>query len=53
MRLCADFGMTLSPYMKTRADLGDPEECLRSARWCQINNLKARKAASPKTKRAA
>jgi len=38
LRLCADWEDAYS-YMKTRANLGDPEERLRLARWCQLNNL--------------
>jgi hypothetical protein len=40
LRLCADWEEALA-YMKTRANLGDPDERLRLARWCQLNNLRA------------
>jgi hypothetical protein len=39
LRLCADWEEALA-YMKTRANLGDPDERLRLARWCQLNNLR-------------
>ncbi len=38
-RLCADWEDAYA-FMKTRANLGDPDERLRLARWCQLNNLK-------------
>ncbi len=40
MRLCADWDDAYA-YMKSRANLGDPEERLRLAHWCQMNNLKS------------
>src|SRR3981081_2030581 len=39
VRLCADWQDAYA-FMKTRANLGDPEERLRLARWCQLNNLR-------------
>lgn len=39
-RLCADWNDAYS-FMKTRANLGDPDERLRLARWCQRHNLRA------------
>jgi hypothetical protein len=38
VRLCADWPEAYE-YMKTRANLGDPDERLRLARWCQLNHL--------------
>jgi hypothetical protein len=39
-RLCADWDDAYA-FMKSRANLGDPEERLRLARWCQLNNLRS------------
>jgi hypothetical protein len=39
MRLCVDWDDAYA-FMKSRANLGDPEERLRLAHWCQMNNLK-------------
>ena len=39
MRLCADWEDAYA-YMKTRANLGDPDERLRLVRWCQLNSLR-------------
>jgi hypothetical protein len=38
MRLCADWP-DVYEAMKTRANLADPDERLRLARWCHVNNL--------------
>lgn len=38
-RLCVDWEDAYA-YMKTRANLGDADERLRLARWCQLNNLR-------------
>jgi hypothetical protein len=38
IRLCADWDEALA-YMKSRANLGDPDEHLRLARWCQLHQL--------------
>ncbi|MCI0683150.1 MAG: hypothetical protein L0Y71_13695 [Gemmataceae bacterium] len=37
-RLCADWGEALA-YVRSQANLGDPDERLRVARWCQQNDL--------------
>lgn len=37
-RLCADWNDALN-YLKSRANLGDPDERLRLARWCQMHHL--------------
>lgn len=39
-RLCADWNDAYA-FMKTRANLGDPDERLRLARWCQRHHLRA------------
>jgi hypothetical protein len=39
VRLCADWNEAYA-FMKTRANLGDPDERLRLARWCQCHNLR-------------
>jgi hypothetical protein len=38
-RLCADWAETLA-YVRSQANLGDPDERLRLARWCQLHNLR-------------
>jgi hypothetical protein len=40
LRLCSDWEDAFA-FMKARANLGDPQERLRLAHWCQRNNLKA------------
>jgi hypothetical protein len=40
VRLCADWEDAYA-FMKTRANLADPDERLRLAKWCQLNNLRA------------
>lgn len=37
-RLCADWGEALA-YVRSQANLGDPDERLRLARWCQQHGL--------------
>lgn len=37
LRLCADWDDALA-YMRSRANLGDPDERLRLAKWCQLNH---------------
>ncbi|MCI0640157.1 MAG: hypothetical protein L0Y72_25830 [Gemmataceae bacterium] len=39
LRLCADWNEAYM-VMRTRANLGDPDERLRLARWCQVNSLR-------------
>ncbi|MCI0378354.1 MAG: hypothetical protein L0215_12165 [Gemmataceae bacterium] len=39
VRLCADWNEAYM-VMRTRANLGDPDERLRLARWCQMNSLR-------------
>src|SRR5947209_2403300 len=36
--LCADWDDALA-YMRSRANLADPDERLRLAKWCQLNHL--------------
>jgi hypothetical protein len=38
-RLCADWNDAYA-FMKTRANLGDPDERFRLAHWCQCHNLR-------------
>jgi hypothetical protein len=38
VRLCTDWEDAYA-FLKTRANLGDPQERLRLAHWCQLNNL--------------
>src|SRR5688500_1967522 len=38
LKLCGDWEEALH-FMKARAQLGDPDERLRLARWCHVNNL--------------
>src|SRR5207253_2023000 len=38
-KLCADWEEAYA-FMKARANLGDPDERLRLARWCQLNDLR-------------
>src|SRR5581483_162195 len=40
VRLCADWDEAYH-YMQARANLADPDERLRLARWCQVNGLDA------------
>src|SRR4051812_36111973 len=40
VRLCADWDEAFG-HMKARANLADPDEHLRLARWCQLNQLDA------------
>jgi hypothetical protein len=37
LRLCADWDEALA-FMRSRANLGDPDERLRLAKWCQLNH---------------
>jgi hypothetical protein len=37
LRLCADWDDALA-YMRSRANLGDPDERLRLAKWCHLNH---------------
>jgi hypothetical protein len=38
MQLCADWDDALA-YMRARANLADPDERLRLAKWCHVNHL--------------
>jgi hypothetical protein len=38
-RLCADWPETMA-YVRSQANLGDPDERLRLARWCQLHDLR-------------
>jgi hypothetical protein len=38
-RLCADWAETMA-YVRSQANLGDPDERLRLARWCQLHDLR-------------
>jgi hypothetical protein len=48
VRLCADWDEALA-FMKSRANLQDPDERLRLARWCQQQRLLAQALAEVKT----
>lgn len=39
LRLCQDWDEAVQ-FMRSRTHLGDPEERLRLAKWCHINNLR-------------
>jgi hypothetical protein len=39
LRLCADW-VEAYAYLRSRANLGDSDERIRLARWCQLHNLK-------------
>lgn len=47
LRLCADWDDAFS-FMKRRANLGDPDERLRLARWCQLHALRPQALAEAK-----
>src|SRR5947209_10611203 len=40
LRLCTNWDDAYE-FMKKRVNLGDPDERLRLARWCQLNNLRS------------
>jgi len=40
LRLCTDMEAAYQ-FLRTRANLGDPDECLRLARWCHSHGLAA------------
>jgi len=47
LRLCTDWNDAYE-FMKKRVNLSDPDERLRLARWCQLNNLRPQALAEAK-----